>query len=120
MPAMKGGAFRASSKLLTPAERYLKHSKDNYENIGKGGIKNKDGSISTVLGTIIGGGPEPYRLVPSVWGGKAYKGRELIRKLKEQGGEWPTFRTLQEAQKTERALKEIINKQHTFEKGRFQ
>ena len=94
----------------------LQHSQEHIDS-GKV-IKNKDGTRSTFLGTIISDerlndGKEP--IVPSMWFGKKLdprKDREaIVSNALQSGKKWPSADTVAEAQVLEQQVHKLMEQQ---------
>lgn len=103
-PAQTGIVWDDEQPTESPENlRYINHSQANLDS-GKA-VKNPDGSVSTVFGTIINmDGRET--LVPTVWDGKILQGQELYDRLQKEGGSWPSADSVDEVRATEMRLKE--------------
>ena len=79
----------------TPQERslYAHHR----ANLAKGGVKNDDGSTSTVRAVTVGFGDKTY-VIPTVWDNKLLSVDEAIAKAKAKGIDtFPSYGSPEEA-----------------------
>jgi hypothetical protein len=91
----------------------------HFRNIAKNlGVKNDDGSLSTVRTSIVGFDDGEY-IIPTVWGGKILSVEEAIGKARERGlHNYPKFPTVKEAEEFDKGIHEkYMNKVHTPEEA---
>lgn len=84
---------------LSPQEQGLwQHHLGNLGNMGSGGVRNQDGSISTVRQAVVTGPDGKFYSIPTVWGGKVLSERDAISRAAEIGWDkWPSFASPQSA-----------------------
>ena len=84
---------------LTEQERRLvAHHAQNVRNIGSGGVRNPDGSISTVRQAVVTGPIGRFYSIPTVWNGKILDEREAVKMATRFGWDkWPSYATPEEA-----------------------
>jgi hypothetical protein len=82
----------------TTGEQHLwDHHLFNFRNVGSGGTKNPDGSISTVRNLVTSVDGRHY-VIPTVWNGKILSNQEAVARAKQKGWDyWPSYSTLAEA-----------------------
>lgn len=81
---------------LTPQEQFLlnHHEKE----LARGGVKNADGSISTVKQITVERDGRTYS-IPTIWDGKEVDTKTAIKKAEERGwSNWPSYASEKEAQ----------------------
>lgn len=94
---------------LTPEEKYLyEYHLHNLQNIGKGGVKNPDGTISTLRQMSIMGPDGKTYNIPTVWGGKILNSKDAAAKADEVG--WSNFPSYPDWQTAEQRY----SKMHPF------
>ncbi len=91
-----------SSLGLTSQERFLyQFHLDNLAHLGTGGVRNADGTVSTLLQTAFPhevGGKTVWSNIPTVWGGKIHNEDQAGEHAARVGwSKWPTYATEAEA-----------------------
>jgi hypothetical protein len=101
-------ASYAGPPVPSPEQNYLVH---HQRELAAGGVRNPDGSISTVRGMTVGADGRHY-LIPTVWDNQILSEDEAWRRANQVGLEnFPSGATAQDVMATERRLKESINAQ---------
>ena len=98
-PSLSGTLGGTMPMGLTPQEDYLwQHHMRNLQSIGTGGVRNKDGSVSTVYQSVITGPDGRFYSIPTIWGGKVLGIEESAAKARARGLQnWPSYSTPQAA-----------------------
>ena len=93
--------------IPTPSEmNALNYHRRNLE--GKTYLQNPDGSLTTFYGAIVGPDNNQYRLIPTYWGGAIRDVPTAMRFAMRSGIDFPTYKSLSEAEDAEKRLHEIM------------
>jgi hypothetical protein len=89
---------RAKSELkLTPQEEYL--YQHHLANLAKGGVRNPDGSVSTIFNITAEIEGKTY-VLPTVWDNQIVSPDEAVKRAHARGlDKWPSYKTEDEASK---------------------
>ena len=95
--------------IPTPSEmNALNYHRRNLQ--GKTYLQNPDGSLTTFYGAIVGPDNNQYRLIPTYWGGAIRDVPTAMRFAMRSGIDFPTYKSLSEAEDAEKRLHEIMAK----------
>jgi hypothetical protein len=110
LPNLDNNFNEAIDKLGLNAQEQFYYN-THRRNFMKGGVKNPDGSVSTVVGGVHNIDGREY-LLPSVWDGQIHKNRnEIIDHAKKVGlSNYPNYATADEALKREKAMHDYMEK----------
>ena len=84
---------------LTPQEQHLwAHHLWNLQHMGVGGIRNPDGTISTVRQMVVTGPNGKFYNIPSIWNGFELPFEEAYSRAEKKGWDyWPSYSSPEEA-----------------------
>lgn len=88
--------------MADPFEQFGDLTKHHQAELARGGVKNKDGTISTVR-TLVFNMDGKEVIIPSVWDGVIVSDEEAINRAMKSGKRWPRFDSVEEAEATDRA-----------------
>lgn len=92
---------------LTTQEKFL--YQHHLDNLGKGGVKNPDGTTSSFLGITVGVGDKTY-VLPTVWNNKIVPNDEAIKNSEAAGlDKFPSYPTQPVAFDRYMAIHEYMN-----------
>lgn len=84
-----------------PFEQFSDLTRHHANAMATGGVKNPDGTISTVRTLVVNlDGKEV--IIPSVWDGQIVDDDEAVRRSMASGKDWPRFDTVEEAEAADR------------------
>lgn len=110
MPETDQSGLSLLDRDITKDNPIWQHHTQNLQN--KTGVRNEDGSVSTVRTIIMGDGQNEY-LIPTVWDGKILSDEEAWNRAMSSGIDWPKAPEGEKGIASLDALDQILHKNMT-------